>query len=64
MDLYAVIDQVMPLLQKHGRLTYRAIKYQFHLDDEGLAALKDELIEAREVPSTTMARCLSGREAK
>jgi class 3 adenylate cyclase len=49
MDLYAVIDQVMPLLQKHGRLTYRAIKYQFHLDDEGLAALKDELIEARRV---------------
>src|SRR5262245_3569198 len=49
MDLYTVIDQVMPLLQKHGRLTYRALKYQFHLDDEGLAALKDELIEAREV---------------
>src|ERR1041385_1024586 len=47
MDLYAVIDQVVPLLQQHGKLTYRALKYQFQLDDEGLAALTEELIEAR-----------------
>jgi class 3 adenylate cyclase/predicted ATPase len=49
MDLYAVLDQVVALLQKHGRLTYRAIKYQFQLDEEGIEVLKEELIEARGV---------------
>ena len=32
MDLYAVIDQVMALLQQRGRLTYRALQYQFGLE--------------------------------
>ena len=49
MDLYAVIDQVIDLLRKRGRLTYRALQYQFKLDDEGLAALKEELIEGYEL---------------
>src|SRR5262249_23924356 len=49
MDLYEIIDQVVALLQKHGRVTYRALQLQFHLDDEHLEALKDELIEAREL---------------
>src|SRR5262245_20778268 len=49
MDLYEIIDQVVALLQTHGRVTYRALKLQFHLDDEHLEALKDELIEAREL---------------
>jgi hypothetical protein len=40
MDFYEVLDQVVPLLQKHGRMTYRALKLQFHLDDEHLEALK------------------------
>src|SRR4029453_7841947 len=49
MDLYAVIDQVVALLQQRGRLTYRALQYQFQLDDEGIAALKEELIEGQQV---------------
>src|SRR5262245_34685067 len=49
MDLYAVIDQVVALLQQRGRLTYRALKYQFQLDDEGIAAVKEELIDGQEV---------------
>jgi predicted ATPase/class 3 adenylate cyclase len=49
MDLYAVIDQVVALLQTHGRLTYRALKLQFQLEDEHVAALKEELIDAREL---------------
>ena len=49
MDLYAVIDQVVALLQQRGRLTYRALQYQFNLDDAGLAALKEELIEGQEL---------------
>lgn len=47
MDLYEVIDQVATLLQTRRRVTYRSLKYQFKLDDEGLAVLKDELIEAQ-----------------
>ena len=47
MDLYAIIEQVQALLREQGRLSYRALKYQFHLDDEGLEALKEELIDAK-----------------
>ncbi|MBI3800894.1 MAG: AAA family ATPase, partial [Deltaproteobacteria bacterium] len=49
MDLYAALDQVVDLLRQRGRLTYRALKYQFNLDDEGLEALKEELINAQQV---------------
>src|SRR6266498_3440257 len=49
MDLYEVIDQVAVLLQKRGRLAYRALKLQFQLADEQLAALKDELIHTQKV---------------
>ena len=46
MDLYDVLDQVVALLQQRGRVTYNALKLQFHLDDEQLAVLKDELLYA------------------
>jgi hypothetical protein len=46
MDLYAIIDQVADLLRRRGRLAYRALKVQFELNDEQLAALKDELLFA------------------
>ena len=49
MDVYEVIDQVAALLQQRGRVTYRSLKYQFKLDDEGLEVLKEELIEAQEL---------------
>jgi class 3 adenylate cyclase len=49
MDLYAVLDQVVALLQQRGRLTYRALHYQFKLDEEGLEALKAELIDGQEL---------------
>jgi hypothetical protein len=44
MDLFAVIDQVIELLRSRGRVSYRALKVQFHLDDEQLDALKEELL--------------------
>ena len=44
MDFVAVVDQVIALLRQRGRVTYRAIQLQFTLDDEQLAALKDELL--------------------
>src|SRR5215510_9240506 len=49
MDLYAVIDQVVTLLQKHGRVSYRSIRLQFALNDEQLEAVTDELIAVREL---------------
>jgi class 3 adenylate cyclase len=46
MDVYAVLDQVVALLQRRRRVTYNALKLQFHLDDEQLAVLKDEFLYA------------------
>ena len=45
MDFYEVLDKVQDLLTQRGRLSYRALKLQFHLADEALEALKEELIE-------------------
>ena len=41
-----ILDQVIALLKQRGRVSYRALKVQFHLDDEALEALKDELLYA------------------
>jgi class 3 adenylate cyclase/tetratricopeptide (TPR) repeat protein len=46
MDFYAVLDQVLDLLRQRGRVTYRALKRQFDLDDAVLEDLKAEIIEA------------------
>jgi class 3 adenylate cyclase len=43
-DFVAVVDQVIALLRQRGRVTYRTLQIQFTLDDEQLAALKDELL--------------------
>jgi hypothetical protein len=47
MDLYAIIDQIAALLRQRGRLAYRALQLQFHLDEEQLAAVKEELIDTQ-----------------
>jgi hypothetical protein len=49
MDFYALVDQVVQLLQQRGRLTYRALKVQFQPDDATCEALKDELLFAHPV---------------
>src|SRR6476619_4820378 len=49
MDFYAVLDAVLELLQRHKRVTYRALKRQFELDDAYLEDLKAEIIEARQL---------------
>src|SRR5262249_7491529 len=43
MDFYTVLDQVLALLRQRGRVSYRALKRQFQLDDETLADLTAEL---------------------
>src|SRR5215831_9884326 len=45
-NLYDVLDQVVALLQRRGKVTYNALKLQFNLDDEQLAIVKDELLYA------------------
>jgi class 3 adenylate cyclase/predicted ATPase len=47
MDFYAVLAQVIEILQREGRTSYRALKRQFALDDDSIEDLKEELIEAR-----------------
>jgi class 3 adenylate cyclase/tetratricopeptide (TPR) repeat protein len=47
MDFYAVLDQVVDLLRQRGRVTYRALKRQFDLDDEFLEDLKTEIIKGQ-----------------
>jgi len=47
MDFTALRTQVIELLQREQRFSYRALKRQFALDDEDLEALKDELIYAK-----------------
>jgi class 3 adenylate cyclase/predicted ATPase len=49
MDFYDICDQVIDLLKQRGRVSYRALKVQFKLDDESLEALKDELIEVHQL---------------
>ncbi len=34
MDFYEVLEQVLSLLQRHGRVSYRAMKRQLDLDDD------------------------------
>src|SRR5215510_7861102 len=59
MDFYAVLDQVIALLRQRQRVTYRALKVQFHLDEEALEALKEELIEAQQLAIDEHGRFLS-----
>jgi class 3 adenylate cyclase/predicted ATPase len=47
MTFYEVLEEVIALLQRHGRVTYRALKRQFDLDDDYVDDLKAELIVAR-----------------
>ena len=55
--------QVRELLQSKGRVSYRALKLQFNLDEEHLERLKDELIEAERVAADEDGRVLVWVEA-
>ena len=49
MEFYEILDQILALLQRHGRVTYGPLKRQFQLDDAYLEDLKAEIIEARQL---------------
>ncbi len=42
-----LLEQVIDLLQRQGRVSYRALKRRFALDNDYLQDLKDELIDAQ-----------------
>ncbi len=42
-----VLTQVLELLQREGRVTYRALKRRFDLDDDYLEDLTGEIIKAQ-----------------
>src|SRR2546430_13039305 len=44
MTFDAILDQVITLLKRQGRVSYRALKMRFDLDDEYLDVLKEELL--------------------
>ena len=44
-----LLIQVRGLLRSKGRVSYRALKLRFNLDDDYLEGLKDELIEAERI---------------
>src|SRR4029450_7416970 len=45
MTFEEILDQAIAMLQRRGRVSYRTLTLQFHLDEESLAAIKEELIE-------------------
>jgi class 3 adenylate cyclase/tetratricopeptide (TPR) repeat protein len=49
MDFYEVLDQVLDLLRQRGRVSYRALKRQFALDDAYLEDLKVEIIKVHQL---------------
>src|SRR5215471_14525217 len=46
MDFYEVVGQVRALLQRQGRVSYRALKRHFGVDDAFIEDLKEELLYA------------------
>ena len=49
MDFDAVLEKVLALLQREKRVSYRALKLRFSINDEYIEALKEELIDAKEL---------------
>ena len=49
MGFFEVLTQVIELLQREGRVSYRALKREFSLDDAYLDDLKAEIIQAKKL---------------
>jgi hypothetical protein len=44
-----ILDHVLEMLQRRGRVSYRALKRQFDLDDAYLEDLKAEIVDVHQV---------------
>src|SRR5215831_554014 len=49
MTFEEILDQAIAMLQRRGRVTYRALKRQFDLDDAFLEDLTEELIHGQQL---------------
>lgn len=63
MTFEEVLDQAIAMLQRRGRLTYRALRLQFNLDDEYFDILKDELIYGQQLAVDEGGRVLVWRDS-
>ena len=53
-----ILAQIIDLLKRQGRVSYRALKMRFNLDDEYLDVLKEELIDAQRIATDEEGRIL------
>ena len=44
-----VLEQALEMLRRRGRISYRALKVQFHLDDDLLETLKEEIVAVHQL---------------
>ena len=58
MRFFELLMLVVALLQREGRVAYRALKLEFALDEEHLEALRDELIYAKRLATDEEGRVL------
>src|SRR5215470_9356784 len=63
MSFDEILTQVVGLLQREARVSYRALKVRFQLDDDLLEAVKDELIYAKKLAVDEDNRVLVWRSA-
>jgi hypothetical protein len=47
MSFFELLSQIVTLLQREGRVSYRALKREFGLDDDFLEDVKEELIHTK-----------------
>ena len=58
MTFEELLDQAIDMLRRRGRVTYRALKLQFQLDDDTLDVLKDELLYGQQLATDEAGRVL------
>ena len=58
MTFEEILTQVIAVLQREGRISYRALQRRFDLDDAYLEDVKVELIEAKQLASDENGRIL------
>jgi hypothetical protein len=58
MKFSEVVALTLAWLQRDGRVSYRALKLEFDLNDDVLDVLKEELIEAKRVASDEKGKVL------
>ena len=64
MKFSEIVKQAVTLLHESQRITYRALKREFGLDDEALEDLKSELIDAQRVATDEDGKVLVWRGAE